>query len=86
MAGIGQNASCAVGDFKLGLSLVRELWFTDCSYMYNLHVHVEQKDVLNHRLVGFVAAILVFSLLQTPQYHRDTSLTARNVPPPEHHC
>ena len=64
-AGIGQNASCAAGDFKLGLSLVRELWFTDCSYMYNLHVHVEQKDVLNHRLVGFVAAILIFHYYNT---------------------
>ena len=52
--------------------------------MYNLRVHVEQKDVLNHRLVGFVAAILVFSLLQTPQYDRNTNLTARNVSPPEH--
>ena len=73
LAGIGQNASCAVGDFKLGLSLVRELWFTDCSYMYNLPVHVEQKDVLNHRLVGFVAAILIFHYYK---HHNTTEILA----------
>ena len=33
--GIGRNASYAVGDFTLhlGLFLLREMWFVDCSCM-----------------------------------------------------
>ena len=38
--GIGRNASYAVGGFALHLGLFfREMWFTDCSYMYT-HVIV----------------------------------------------